>query len=196
MAIESGLTITAADIERRGGLQFVSIASSTRVTAAPPDDSDDHAYTAITLADGDNSAGANTMWIYELKNGSGSLSVTGTKENGTMMFEQTISFYVPNISSAHLRKLENLQDEPLVCLVQDFNGADYVVGLSETYKNEDVYARNQTYASMTGLEVSTGAAQGDETGCTVTITCMAGELPRSFSGTSTMDTAAGKNVLS
>ena len=63
MAIESGLTITAADIERRGGLQFVSIASSTRVTAATPDDSDDHAYTAITLADGDNSAGAKTMWI-------------------------------------------------------------------------------------------------------------------------------------
>lgn len=196
MAIDSGLTITAADIEKRGGLQYVSIASSTRVTTTTPDDSDDHAYSAIVLADGDGSVGANTMRVFELKNGTGSLSVTATKENGTMMFEQTISFYVPHISSAHLKALENLKHEPLVCLAQDFNGNDYVVGLSEAYKNEDVIARNQTYATMTGLEVSTGAALGDQTGCTVTITCMAGELPRQFTGTSTMATDTSLNVLS
>jgi len=196
MAIESGLTITAADVEKRGGLQYVSVASSTRVTGVTTDDSDDHAYSDINLADGDNSAGADTMWVFELKNGSGSLSVSGSKENGTMMFEQTVSFYVPNISSAHLKALENLKHEPLVCIAQDFNGADYVVGLSEAYKHNDVYARNQTYATMTGLEVSTGAALGDETGCTVTITCTSGELPRAFTGTSTITGSTGKNVLS
>lgn len=190
MAIDSGLTVQASDIERRGGLQYVGIIGQADVTAATADSTaGKHEYTRI------NDDSTAVMHLFEMKEGSGSLAVSGSKENGTMMFEQTISFYIPNCSSQHLHELEQLKHEPIICAAYDYNGEVYMVGLSEAYKNEDAITRNQTYAMMTGLEVSTGAAIGDEQGVTVTITCRAGELPRKFTGTATLDTSASTLTL-
>lgn len=188
MAIDSGLTVQASDIERRGGLQYVAICTQANITAATADSAaGKHEYTSITDAD--------VLYLFELKNGTGSISVSGSKENGTMMFEQTVSFYVPAVTSEHLHELEQLKHEALVCVGVDFNNEYWVIGLSEAYKNEDAIGRNQTYATMTGLEVNSGAALGDEQGATVTITCSAGELPRKYTGTPTLDTSAGTLTL-
>ena len=76
-------------------------------------------------------------------------------------------------------------------IVVDTNGNKYVLGISEKYQNEDVNPfRNQTYLNLSGMEGSTGAAYSEENGITVTLMARQFELPRLYTGTLTVDTAA------
>lgn len=190
MAIDSGITVVASDLAKRGGLHYVGIIGQASVTEAVADDSAGvHAYTGL------NGAGTAAFHLFEIGEGSGSMGVSASRENGTMMFEQTVSFFIPNCSNEHLHELEQLKHEPIIVAAVDYNGNTYMVGLSEAYKNTNDITKNQTVAYMTGLEVATGAAVGDAHGVTVTITCTAGELPRVFTGTTTLDVSAGTLTL-
>ena len=75
-------------------------------------------------------------------------------------------------------------------IVVDTNGNNWVIGLSELYQNEDVLARNQTYLNLSGMEGATGAAYSEENGVTVTLVARQFELPRNYTGTLLVDTAA------
>tara|TARA_R100001460_G_scaffold36405_4_gene69884 strand:- start:11412 stop:11975 length:564 start_codon:yes stop_codon:yes gene_type:complete len=187
MAIEN-LNVNATDLELRGGLRYIAISLFSDPDAVTFDNSDDHAISALG-----NVAGAK---LFDLKQGTGSLTTSGSKEGGTIMFEHTVSFYVPNCSSSHLRALESMKNERLMVVCQDFNGQAYVVGISEAYGLEDDIANQQMFATLTSIEGGTGAALGDENGVTVTITAMSGELPRVFSGTFTPDSSAGTVAIS
>jgi hypothetical protein len=183
MAIEN-LSIAHSDLEIRGGLQYVGLMLRGDLGDVTFDvAADDH---SVALASND------VFQLFDLKQGTGSLSTAGTKEGGTIMFEHTVSFYVPSISTIHLSNLETLLNENLVVYCQDYNGGKYVLGVSEAYALEDSTVGNiQMYARVSSIEGGTGAALGDENGVTVTITCSAGELPRVCSSTMTLDTSGG-----
>lgn len=182
MAIEA-LGVNHNDLELRGGLRYIAITDFTDATGVTFDDNGDHAVSAV--------AAVGDAKLFDLKQGTGSLTTTGTKEGGTIMFEHTISFFVPNISSAHLRALESTRNQKLMVFVQDFNGAAYVIGCSKEYALEDDFANQQMFATVSSIEGGTGAALGDENGVTVTITCQSGELPRAFTGTFSPDSSDG-----
>ena len=183
MAIEN-LTIAHSDLEVRGGLQYVGLMLRESLGNVTFDETGDDHSVALNATD--------VFQLFDLKQGTGSLSTAGTKEGGTIMFEHTVSFYVPNISTAHLSNLETLLNENLVVYCQDYNGGKYIVGVSEAYKLEDSSTGNiQMYARVSSIEGGTGAALGDENGVTVTITCSSGELPRVCSSSITLDTAGG-----
>ena len=187
MAIEN-LSITHDDLEIRGGLQYVGIGLLSGASAVVFDNTGAHtvSYTAAT-----------PLELFDLKQGTGSLSTSGSKEGGTIMFEHSVSFYVPRCSSAHLRALESMRNEHIVVVAQDYNGTAYTIGLSEAYGLEDSNLGNvQMFATLSSIEGGTGAALGDENGVTVTITCSSGELPRVSANTITLDTSLGTMSLS
>ena len=188
MAIEN-LSIAHTDLEVRGGLQYVAIGLLSQASGMGFDDSAVHtmSYTA-----------AAALELFDLKQGTGSLTTSGSKEGGTILFEHTVSFYIPNCSSsAHLRALETLKDQDLVVVAQGYNGNAFTIGMSKAFALEDSTLGNvQMRARLMSIEGGTGAALGDENGLTVTITAQAGELPRVCSNTITLDTAAGTATLS
>lgn len=176
MAIET-LQVVHTDLEVRGGLRYVAITTINDPSGVTYDNDADHAISAV--------AGVADAKLFDLKQGTGSLSTTGNKENGTIMFENTVSFYVPNMSSAHFHALKSIMHEPLAVFVKDYNDVSYCIGLSEKYNETGDYPSSQMYAKLVSLEGSSGSALTDENGVTVTITAMEGELPRNFSGTFT-----------
>ena len=184
MAIEN-LSIAHSDLEIRGGLKYVGVGLLSNVASVAF--ADDH---QATLTSTDDTAYA----LFDLKQGTGSLSTSGSKEGGTIMFEHTISFYVPNCSGAHLKALESMRNQHLVVVTQDHNETpqQFVVGISDAYSLDDSTLGNvQMIATLSSIEGGTGAALGDENGVTVTITCMSGELPRICGNTVTVDTSTG-----
>jgi|11_taG_2_1085331.scaffolds.fasta_scaffold00424_8 hypothetical protein len=179
MAIET-LTVAASDLEIRGGLQYIAIGKLSAVSAITFTDTADTAH-GISAIGGLTSS--NVALLFDLKQGTGSLSTSGSKDGGTIMFEHTVSFYVPNCSNQHFRALQTLNNENLVVVTEDYNGTNHCIGLSKAYKNADEITNQQMYARLSAVEGGTGAALGDENGVTVTITCSSGELPRLFTGT-------------
>lgn len=183
MAIEN-LSIAHSDLEIRGGLQYVGLMLRDDLGNVTFDTADDDHSVALAVGD--------VFQLFDLKQGTGSLSTSGSKEGGTIMFEHSVSFYVPKITTAHLSNLETLLNENLVVYCQDYNGGKYVVGVSEAYQLDDSTTGNiQMYARVSSIEGGTGAALSDENGVTVTITCMSGELPRVCSSNITLATDTG-----
>lgn len=186
MAIEN-LSIAHTDLEVRGGLQYVAIgllSDSSAMTFL-----DTSAYSVDYTA-------ASALELFDLKQGTGSLTTSGSKEGGTILFEHTVSFYVPNCSAAHLRSLETLKDQDLVVLAQGYDTTPYILGLSKAFGLENSTLGNvQMRARLSAIEGGTGAALGDENGLTVTITAQSGELPRVCANTITLDTNAGTATL-
>lgn len=178
MAIET-LQVAASDLELRGGLKYVAITLLTDATDVTYVDTSAtaHAISAVSSV--------GEARLFDLKQGTGSLSTSGSKDGGTIMFEHTVSFYVPNCSSAHFRALESLKNENIVVFTEDYNGVNHCIGISKAFKQENDITNVQMYARLSAIEGGTGAALGDENGVTVTITCSSGELPRLFTGTFT-----------
>jgi len=160
MAIEN-LSIAHSDLEVRGGLQYVAIGLLSQASGMGFDDSGVHtmSYTA-----------AAALELFDLKQGTGSLTTSGTKEGGTIMFEHTVSFYIPNCSAAHLRSLETLKDKDLVVVAQGHDGNKFTLGMSKAFGLEDSTLGNvQMRARLSSMDGGTGAAIGDENGLTETI---------------------------
>ena len=122
MAIEN-LSIAHTDLEVRGGLQYVAIGLLSQASAMTFGDSDAHDVSYTAAAD---------LELFDLKQGTGSLSTSGSKEGGTILFEHTVSFYVPNCSSAHLRALETLKDQDLVVVGIGYDGNKFTIGISQS----------------------------------------------------------------
>ena len=168
MAIEA-LGVNNTDMEIRGGLQYVAITTWADASSVTFDDSDDHAISAV--------AGISDAKLFDLKLGTGSLTTAGTKEGGTIA-------------------LESMKDTNLAVFVKDHSGQAYCVGYHKAFALEDDYANQQVVCRLSSIEGGTGAALGDEHGVTVTITCVAHEMPRAFSGTFTPDSSAGTVTIS
>lgn len=204
MAIEK-LALSHSDFHTRGGVQYIGITDFSDIIDAS---SSDYASSLFTNTAGNHavslqqaSTGDDVVFhLFEAKQGTASFTQTGSKDGSTIMYEQTLTFFAPNVKDDSLSAIEKLGNEQL-CVVfltyaneaanPDVTKA-FVMGVSEKYKDSSDHCNAKHYARLSSVEVSTGAALGDDNGVTVTLTCTSGELVRStIASEIAIDSSAG-----
>lgn len=101
--------------------------------------------------------GAVTAYKYELKgNSSFEQAITSSRENGTTFFEQTLNLTLKKLSKEDNKELKLLAFGRPHVVVEDYNGNAFVMGAEHG-------------AEVTGGSISTGAAMGDLSGYTLTL---------------------------
>ena len=112
----------------------------------------------ITNLTGDS--GALTCFKYEVKgNSSLEQTVNASRENGTVFYEQTLNLTLKKLSKEDNKELKLLAYGRPHVAVEDYNGNVMVVGLEHG-------------ADVSGGTIVTGAAMGDLSGYTLTLTGM------------------------
>ena len=186
MAIDTGLAIQCADLQSTGGITQICLRSfAAGDTSSVDATADTHGYSSIG-----NGGGTASWFVYEFKNETPTLNITATKENGSTAFECALSFSLPRMNDPKFHELQKMLNECMMAIVTDTNGTNFVVGLSERFRNEDVLLKNQTFLNLAGMEGTTGAAYSDENMITINLVARQFELPRLYSGTLTVDTSA------
>ena len=200
MAIDSSIRVLCDDLQRAGGITQIYL----RSWAA--DDEVDFVNTATNHSISsivDTGGGTADWFLFDCKAETATLDIAATKENGTTAFECTLSFYLPRMGGStgnldQLDKFHTLQeilDTCIMAITTDSNGTHWVIGASEKFSvggtGSDQIYRSQTFADLTGMEGSTGAAYQDENGITVTLMAKQYELPRAYGGTLTPNLTAG-----
>jgi hypothetical protein len=180
MAITNGINIGCSDLQLSGGIRNILIRTWTvGDIVAYSNTATTHSITSIKASGPVNA----TWYVYEFKNELPSLTVTAAKENGSTSYECSLSFMMPDMDNNKSAILQQLMDTCMMVIAVGNNGKAYVLGVSQKYENEKVITRNQTYASMTGAEGTSGAAYNDDNGWTVTMGCKQWEAPRLYTGT-------------
>ena len=184
MAIDTGIAIDCAALVEVGGLQNIYVTDIENLTVVTENaGAGTHDYTHLTYG---------TWAMFQLKPNTATWTTTSSKENGVTRFETTVSWYVPNITSATSAILENMKNKCIVAVGEFRSGANLTCGISETYQGTgngtDYWKYNKTYATMT-VEQNSGADFADDQGSTVTLTATSFETPRTYSGAITQ--AAG-----
>ena len=122
-----------------------------------------------TLTDDEISTytGSASAYKYELKgNSTFEQTITSSRENGTVFYEQVLNLTLPQLSAVDNKAIKLLTwDNPQV-LVEDYNGNIFLVGL-------------QNGADVTGGTIVTGGAMGDMSGYTLTLSAME-KIPANF----------------
>ena len=116
-------------------------------------------YGTVTQTDDEitDMAGTFTAFEYELKgNSSFEQTITSSRENGTTFFEQTLNLTLKKLSKEDNKELKLLAYGRPHVAVEDYNGNVFVMGLEHG-------------AEVTGGTISTGAAMGDLSGYTLTL---------------------------
>ena len=112
-------------------------------------------------------SGTFTAFEYELKgNSSFEQTITSSRENGTTFFEQTLNLTLKKLSKEDNKELKLLAYGRPHVAVEDYNGNVFVMGLEHG-------------AEVTGGTIVTGAAMGDLSGYTLTLTAQE-LLPANF----------------
>jgi hypothetical protein len=102
-------------------------------------------------------SGTFTAYKYELKgNSSFEQTITSSRENGTTFFEQTLNLTLKKLSKEDNKELKLMAYGRPHVAVEDYNGNVFVMGLEHG-------------AEVTGGTISTGAAMGDLSGYTLTL---------------------------
>ena len=111
--------------------------------------------------------GTASAYKYELKgNSTFEQTITSSRENGTVFYEQVLNLTLPKLSAVDNKAIKLLTwDNPQV-LVEDYNGNIFLVGL-------------QNGADVSGGTIVTGGAMGDMSGYTLTLTAME-KIPANF----------------
>ena len=176
MAIANGINIACSDLQASGGIRSIHI----RTWAADDSVTYVNSATSHSISSIANDGGVATWYNFEFKNELPVFTSTASKENGSTMFENSLSFMMPEMDVNKSSIIQQLMDTCMMALAVANNGKIYVLGVSQKYSNEKATLRNQTYASMTSLEGTSGAAYNDDGGWTVTLTCKQWEAPRLY----------------
>ena len=138
-------------------LYFVNYGDLGTVTVT--DDATGEEITNITGYTGDV-AGDLTCYKYEVKgNSSLEQTVNSSRENGTTFYEQTLNLTLKKLSKLDNKELKLMAYGRPHVVVEDYNGNYMMVGLEHG-------------ADVSGGTVVTGAAMGDLSGYTLTLTAM------------------------
>lgn len=99
------------------------------------------------------------FWTFQLEKENAEFTQTGNRsvENGTLFYDQSVTFTVKKMSAARANALHILLQNRLMVIVKDNNGVYQLMG--------QVYG-----ADVTQAEGKTGKAFGDMNGYTITIT--------------------------
>ena len=113
----------------------------------------------VTNMTGDSSNNL-TAYKYEVKgNSSFEQNITSSRENGTTFFEQTLNLTLHKLSKEDNKELKLLAYGRPHVAVEDYNGNVFLMGL-------------QHGADVSGGTIVTGAAMGDLSGYTLTLSAM------------------------
>lgn len=127
----------------------------------------------------DSFGGTPTAYEYDVKgNSSFEQTITSSRENGTTFFEQTLNLTFTKLDKATNKELKLMAYGRPHVFVEDYNGNVFVMGLEHG-------------AEVTGGTVVTGAAMGDLSGYTLTLTAQE-KVPANFLDTTL--SAAGVSV--
>ncbi len=116
-------------------------------------------YGTVTQTDDEitDLSGTFTAFKYELKgNSSFEQTITASRENGTTFFEQTLNLTLKKLSKEDNKELKLLAYGRPHVAVEDYNGNVFVMGLEHG-------------AEVSGGTIVTGAAMGDLSGYTLTL---------------------------
>ena len=112
-------------------------------------------------------SGTFTAYKYEVKgNSSFEQNITSSRENGTTFFEQTLNLTLHKLSKEDNKELKLLAYGRPHVAVEDYNGNVFLMGLEHG-------------ADVSGGTIVTGAAMGDLSGYTLTLTGME-KVPANF----------------
>jgi hypothetical protein len=144
-----------------GGIKSVSFINfGTTITY---DSTDEDVVDDIQLVGG----GAVTAFKYEVKgNSSFEQTITSSRENGTTFFEQTLNLTLHKLTVQDHKELKLLSFGRPHVVVQDYNGNAFLMGAEHG-------------ADVSGGTIVTGAAMGDLSGYTLTLTGME-QVPANF----------------
>jgi|TARA_R100000353_G_scaffold126540_1_gene89856 hypothetical protein len=123
----------------------------------------------ITLTDDEitDMSGTFTAFKYEVKgNSSFEQNITSSRENGTTFFEQTLNLTLHKLSKEDNKELKLIAFGRPHVAVEDYNGNVFLMG-------------REHGADVSGGTIVTGAAMGDLSGYTLTLTAME-TLPANF----------------
>jgi len=124
-------------------------------------------------------SGTFTAFKYEVKgNSSFEQNITSSRENGTTFFEQTLNLTLHKLSKEDNKELKLLAYGRPHVAVEDYNGNVFVMGL-------------QHGADVSGGTIVTGAAMGDLSGYTLTLTGMEVKPANFVSSPTSADPYAG-----
>jgi len=127
----------------------------------------------ITNLTGDSSNNL-TAYKYELKgNSSFEQAITSSRENGTTFFEQTLNLTLKKLTKEDNKELKLLAYGRPHVAVEDYNGNVFMMGLEHG-------------AEVSGGTIVTGAAMGDLSGYTLTLSAQERE-PANFMNSDTID---------
>ena len=192
MAIDTGITVGCGDIQRKGGLRYVGLFDWSDLSTTT---GINYSSTTHAITDLNTTAGSQSGVLFEFKDETATLNIAGTKENGQTTFEVTVEMYIPRCDADKFFAINKAQDQCLFACVQDTNGRNWILGISEAYENVNVNYRNQTFGKLTGLDGTTGSAYTEENGITLTFMCRQYELPYEWQGTFAVNTSAGTMTL-
>ena len=115
----------------------------------------------------DSFSGTPTAYQYDVKgNSSFEQTITSSRENGTTFFEQTLNLTFTKLDKATHKELKLMAYGRPHVFVEDYNGNIFVMGLLHG-------------AEVTGGTIVTGAAMGDLSGYTLTLTAQE-QVPANF----------------
>jgi hypothetical protein len=121
----------------------------------------------ITLTNDEIMSGTFTAFKYEVKgNSSFEQNITSSRENGTTFFEQTLNLTLHKLSKEDNKELKLIAFGRPHIAVEDYNGNVFLMG-------------REHGADVSGGTIVTGAAMGDLSGYTLTLSAME-TLPANF----------------
>lgn len=124
-------------------------------------------------------SGTFTAYKYELKSASSfEQNVTSSRENGTTFFEQTLNLTLKKLSKEDHKEIKLLAYGRPHVAVEDYNGNVFLMGLEHG-------------ADVSGGTIVTGAAMGDLSGYTLTLSSMEVEPANFVSAPTAADPFAG-----
>lgn len=127
--------------------------------------------------------GSVTVYKYDLK-GANSFeqTITSSRENGTTFFEQSLSINLTKLTKEDHKELKLLSYGRPHVIVHDYNGNAFLMGAEHG-------------AEVTGGTIVTGAAMGDMSGYTLTLSAQE-QLPANFlEGATEADPFAGLTTI-
>ena len=120
-------------------------------------------------------SGTFTAFKYELKgNSSFEQAITANRENGTTFFEQTLNLTFKKLSKEDNKEIKLLAFGRPHVAVEDYNGNVFLMGL-------------ENGADVSGGTIVTGAAMGDLSGYTLTLSGMEREPANFIASPTTAD---------
>jgi hypothetical protein len=157
-----------------------SVGGLTAVYFVNYGDATGYTYDAVDTDVIDNVAGTPTAYKYELKGTSSfTQNINASRDNGTVFFEQVLELSLKKLTIKDHRNIKLLAYGRPQVLVEDYNGNVFYCGLKNGM-------------DVTGGTIVTGAAMGDLSGYTLTLTGME-QVPANFLGAAI--TAAGFTVV-